>query len=95
VPLPIGHKRVKRGEREDRERRNYPPPPRRRIGAATQTPTGRRLPAAVSALRRFVHAEPVTRSRCDGQFVDLLRYKVPTRAVPRSVEGDSSGSDGP
>jgi hypothetical protein len=51
----VSKRKIERSEREDRERRNYPPPPRRRIDAATQTPAERNLPTAASIIRRFFH----------------------------------------
>jgi hypothetical protein len=68
VLLTIAHKRVKSGESEDHERRHYPPPTRRRVSAATQASAERHVPATAPALRRFVHANPVTQSRCEDQF---------------------------
>jgi hypothetical protein len=51
----VSKRKIERGEREDRERRNYPPPPRWRIDAATQTPAEGNLPSAVWTIRRLFH----------------------------------------
>jgi hypothetical protein len=49
----VSKRKVDGGEREDRERRNYPTPPRRRINGAIQTPAERNLLVAASAIHRF------------------------------------------
>jgi hypothetical protein len=51
----VSKRKVDRGEREDRERRNYPPPPPTSIDGAIQTPAERNPPAATSTIRRFFH----------------------------------------
>jgi hypothetical protein len=49
---------LKRGTQHserDRERRNYPPAPLRRINAAIQTPAESNVPPAASAIRLVLH----------------------------------------
>ena len=46
---------AKHSEHDDRERRNYPPAPLRRINAAIQTPAESNVPLAASASRPDLH----------------------------------------
>jgi hypothetical protein len=63
---------AKHSERDDRERRNYPPAPLRRINAAIQTPAESNLPPQLRQFARFSMCKIVTRRRCGGQLADLL-----------------------
>ena len=96
---------LKRGtqhsERDDRERRNYPPAALRRINAAIQTPAESNLPPQLRQFARFSMCETVTRRRCGGQLADLLRCRqsrdplLSISCEPRQLELAETRSESP